>query len=217
MLMALAGALALAAGDAQTSAALPSGLYRYTMFEDGKAVALSVISVTRTETAVQIMESTTLSGDAVTTIRTFDPATFTTLRYETVALNAKSVVQVTPANATLTNAAKATTTVVAKTAGPAMVFDYSAGPYIAMPAMLNATKASAMNIYCECFEGFDVKVATVVPVTMTRPSKVPARDQAAAFSLDDGIATLWYDPGTFILHQMDVPKVKISIVLQEGT
>jgi hypothetical protein len=80
--------------------------------------------------------------------------------------------------------------------------------------MINATVAKSFNVYCICFTGFDVKTSASVPATAPHPAGVAASDAQAAFALDDGVMTFWYDPVTLVLHELDVPKGHFRIVLQ---
>jgi hypothetical protein len=209
--------LAVASSDAQ-SAVLPSGVYRYAFYLEEKQTATSVITVTRSNGALLITESTTAQDEPATTIRTLDPVTFTTRRYELVTKGPAATADVTATNATYRQGGdKPPTTVAAKVGGPAIIFDFFAGAFIGLPAMVHGMHGSEFNAYCDCFTGFDVKPATIVRTPAPRPPNVPATDAVAAFNLDDAVATVWYEPTTFVLRELDVPKPKLKIILQEPT
>jgi hypothetical protein len=93
--------LALAATD--PSAVLPSGTYNYVIYVDDKPSGKSVISVTRTNGALTISETASLPDDAIGTVRTLDPATFSTLKYSTTSASARDAIEIGAASATWTS------------------------------------------------------------------------------------------------------------------
>jgi hypothetical protein len=198
--------------QASAGSVLPSGAYTYEIYSEGKPVAKSTI-VIYNENPLRITEDTTLQGDPIASQRTIDPATFAPLDYVMNAQGASDTIDLSQGAASWHNATQKKTLAPA-VAGPSIVFDFFAGAYIAIPAMLHATGAKAFNVYCLCFTGFDVKAATVVPATAEAPPGVPKTDARVAFEYDDAIVTLWYDPGTFILSAMDAPKAQFRILLQ---
>jgi hypothetical protein len=203
--------LALAATD--PSPILPSGTYNYVIWVDGKPSGKSSIRIARAGGVLTVTESATLPDDTIDTVRTLDPATFSTLTYTSTSAGASDTIDIHGKSATWKSPLQ-TKNADQAIDGPSMVFDFLAGEYAAVPAMANATRAKAFNVYCICFTGFDVKVSTSVPATGSRPDGVSPSDAHIAFTLDDGVMTFWYDPVTFVLHELDVPKAHFRIVLQ---
>jgi hypothetical protein len=211
MMIALAVALLITSCNAANAAVLPSGTYRYTTYDEGNAVGHSSIVVTRANGLLQVDESTSLSDDPIESTRTLD-ASFSTLEYvvtqqqvrDSISIHAKAATHVSGTNST---------TLPPATAGPSIVFDFLVGEYAALPAMIHAATGTAFNVYCVCFYGFEVKSATIVPATAIRPAGVRATDAKAAFDFDDGTITLWYDPVTFVLRELDNPKARFRIIL----
>ena len=208
----LVAAVALASSAAAPGAVLPSGTYAYEIYSDGKPVAKSTIVIHNENGSLQITEATILQGDPVASTRTIDPATFATLKYTITVQGTEDTIDI-PSNAATWRRASGDKTVPQAVAGPSIVFDFFAGPYAAIPAMLHATAAKAFNVYCICFTGFDVKPAPIVSATAAAPAGVSKTDVSAAFEFDDAVVTLWYDPVTFVLHAMDAPKAHFRIVL----
>jgi hypothetical protein len=209
----LVAAVALASSAGAPSAVLPAGTYSYEIYDEGKPVAKSTIVIHNENGSLAITEATMLQGDPVATTRTIDPATFTTLKYVMTAQGSQDTVDV-PSTEAIWHNGTQSKTLPQTLAGPSIVFDFFAGEYVAIPAMLHATAAKAFNVYCLCFTGFDVKPATIVPATSAAPAGVLKTDVSAAFEFDDAVIALWYDPATFILHAMDAPKAQFRILLQ---
>ncbi len=196
----------------QNATALPSGTYQCTTYDQGNAVGHSSIDVTQVNGSVQIAESTSLSDEPIESTRLLDPSTFSTLAYTMTSQGASDTMDINAKAATQRDGANAKTLTPA-TVGPSIVFDFLVVEYVAMPAMIHAATNSAFNVYCVCFYGFEVKPAAIVPATAPRPSAVPVTDSAAAFDFDDGIITLWYDPASFVLRELDNPKARFRTVL----
>ena len=210
-----AAALTFASSDVASSAVLPPGTYHYTLYSDGKPAGKSTIVVKRLDGSLRIAETTTLQGDRIDTTRTIDPSTFSTIDYVLGAQGAQERIEIGGKGATNRSGANSKTLAPA-TPGPAIVFDFFVGEYVALPAMIHTATARAFNVYCLCFYGFEVKTSAIVPATASRPAGVPATAAEAAFDLDDATCTLWYDPVTFVLFELDVPKPRIRIVLIDG-
>jgi hypothetical protein len=209
----LVAAVVLASSAGAPSAVLPSGTYSYEIYSEGKPVAKSTIVIHNVNGSLQITEATTIQDDPVATTRTIDPATFSTLQYVMTSEGSQDTIDI-PANAAIWRKAAGDKTLSQVVAGPSIVFDFFAGPYAAIPAMLHATSAKAFNVYCICFTGFDVKPGTIAPATAAPPAGVPPKDVSAAFEFDDAVVTLWYDPVTFVLYAIDAPKAQFRIVQQ---
>jgi hypothetical protein len=209
----LVAAVALAAAGGPPGGVLPSGTYAYEIFSEGKPVAKSTIVIHNENGSLLITEATALQGDPVATTRTIDPSTFATLKWVMTTQGAEDTIEIASSAGVWRNGPQSKKLPQAVT-GPSIVFDFFAGAYPLIPAMLHATGAKAFNVYCLCFTGFDVEPAAVVSATAAAPAGVPKTDASAAFEYDDAVVTLWYDPVTFILHAMDAPKAQFRIVLQ---
>ena len=160
-----------------------------------------------------IAESTSVQGTQIDTKRTIDPATFTTLAYAVTTAGPNETIDLSANSAAYHYKGKTTQLDAPAAAHRSSSISSSAGSQ--RSALMHATTAKAFNVFCICpFTGFEVKASAIVPATEPRPAGVPATDAEAAFDLDDGIATIWYDPATFVLHELDVPSAKIRIVIQ---
>jgi hypothetical protein len=209
----LVAAVVLASAGGAAHGVLPSGTYTYQIFVESKPVATSKIVIDHENGSLQLTEASVLQGDPVATTRTVDPSTFATLKWDMNAQTSEDTVEI-ASGAGAWQHGPQTKTLAQAVPGPSIVFDFFAGAYPLIPAMLHATGAKAFNVYCLCFTGFDVKPATVIPATATAPPGVPKSDAVAAFEYDDAIVTMWYDPATFVLHAMDAPKAQFRILLQ---
>jgi hypothetical protein len=207
----VAAALTLAAAAAPT--VLPSGIYNYAIFDSGKPVGTSAISISRSGGSIRVAEDATLPDDRMETVRTLDPATFATQAYRVTTQGVTETLDVTERDATWHGTRKSETRARAAD-GPAVVFDFLTGMYAALPAMLDATRAKTFNVYCACFYGFEAKAARVSSATEARPDGVPPEDAVVACDFDDGTIFVWYDPATFVARYVDVPKARFRFVLQ---
>ena len=211
--LALSIAFAALTSGGASPAILPVGTHHYGIYDDGKRGGTSTIVVTRDKGSLRLTETMAFKDESapMQTTRMLDPETFTTLRYAVGGPGAHESVDVAPESATYHNGTS-DTRLEAATAGPSAVGDYLVGVYVALPAMIHATTASAFSMYCICFGGFQVKSNVLVKATAARPAGAPAGDASLAFRSDDETVTLWYDPVSFVLHEMDVPDARIKIV-----
>jgi len=212
--IALVAALALATSDVAAGAVLPPGSYRYQIYSESKPVATTTIVVTHSHDTIGVAESLNFQDEPVSTLRTLDPANFSTLAYTITSRGSKETIGIADKSATYRNEATATTKTLAETTdGPAIALDFFVGPYVALPAMLHATAATTFNAYCICFVGFNAETGTLVQKTMVRPAGVPATDAQASIDFEDAIFTVWYDPVTFVLSEFDAPTAKVRMAL----
>jgi hypothetical protein len=195
-----------------TPTVLPSGTYRYAIRVDGKTTASSSIVITHAA-GVTVQETVAVEGDSESTTRTLDPATFATRSWawQSDDKPTSETITITNAQATYRHADKATT-IQAPAQAPAAIFDFFVAEFSTLPAMIRATGAKQYNEYCVCFTGFAAKAITVVSASEKRPAAVPAGDAALAIAADGLTITLWYDPQTLILRELDIPKERISYV-----
>lgn len=191
--------------------ALPSGTYRYAVHADGKTTASSTVVIEHGPSLV-VTESVDLQGDSVKTTRTLDSTTFATSFWSAENGDGTSdTVAVTSQGATYRHGAT-TTKLAAPAQAPAAIFDFFVAEFATLPAMIQATGANRYDEYCVCIGGFQTKAVSVIPASAARPPGVPASDASIALSAEGETVTLWYDPQTFLLRELDMPKEKISYV-----
>jgi hypothetical protein len=210
----MALALALASPGGTAGSALPAGTYRYVYYDGTRRVVTTTVVIERNDGTLTVKESSDAQGTSIDTSRKLDPATFTTLAYAVTTPGANETVGVSGTSATYRHLSK-TTVLHAPAAGPSIVFAFFLGGFATLPAMIHTATVKTFNVYCICpYSGFDAKPSKIVPATEPRPAGVSPADAEAAFSIDGGVATIWYDPLTFVLHRLDLPGSKIRIVIQ---
>jgi hypothetical protein len=212
-MIATIAALALAA--AIMGEALPNGTYHYLLYAGDKQSATSTIGIYRDANGVRIDEQTFSSGEQINTIRTLNATTFSATLYRVTLHGSNEIMAATPTGADYHAGDKATT-LAQLTPGPAMMLDSFVGAYAGLPAMVAATSAQKFNVYCVCAAGATASLATVVPTTATRPEDLPHNDRSLSLTVDAGTITLWYDPTTFILHELDAPDSHLKIVRSQS-
>jgi hypothetical protein len=97
------------------------------------------------------------------------------------------------------------------------VFDFLVAEFATLPAMIHATAATRYNEYCACIGGFEAKAISIVPASARRPAAVPPGDAAIALTSGGETATLWYDPQTFILRELDLLRERIRSCAYDGS
>lgn len=202
-------AAASAAGP--LAGALPSGVYRYAVRADAKTTATSTVTIAR-GTSLEVTEAAALQGESVNTSRALDPVTFATRSWSGINGDGTTdTVTVTMQGAQYRHA-RSVTSLDAPARAPAAVFDFFVAEFVTLPAMLAATGATSYAEYCVCIGGFQRKLVSVVPASAPRPPGVPPQDRSVALSADGKTVTLWYDPQTFVLQELDLPQERLSYV-----
>ena len=212
-------ALAAAAfiGAAGTPAGVvPPGTYRYAVRSEGQIRTTSTVVISRDAASVSVAESMPLGGETEHTTRLLDPVTFATRSWTGSSDGSSDTVTVATGSATYRHRG-ASTTLAAAGNGPAAVFDFMVAEFVTLPAMIHVTGAAHYAEYCVCLTAFEAKSIAVVPASAPRPQAVPAEDDALALTATGETATLWYDPNTFILRELDLAREHISYVLQSSS
>lgn len=204
-------AAALAAAPARATI-LPSGTYRYAVHSDGKITATSTVVISHDASSLTVGEVVDLQGESEKTTRTLDPVTFATLSWSGQNDHDSDTVTLTGKNATYRHAAQTTTLEAPAAGAPSAVFDFFVAEFATLPAMIHASSANRYNEFCICIGGFQVKPISIVPATASRPAGALAGDAAIALTAEGETASLWYDPQTFILRELDFPRERISYI-----
>jgi len=198
----------LAAGTAQpASSPLPDGIYRYVIIDGGKSVATSVIRVTRSHGDLVVEEHASPMEETESSQRRLDPATFATRSYEDDS-DGKPVVELTIDEATATlRQATSTTKIAALPGAPFVVFDYFVASFFVLPAMLREAGTSTLSLVVVGSDHAQPMVASAS--SAERPAGIAATDASIAVTIEDAVATLWYDPKTLLLDELDLPRSRI--------
>ena len=99
---------------------------------------------------------------------------------------------------------------------PFFVIDDDLGPSdVFVPAMVNASKAKALSL--AFVRSGDGALLRVLPADQNpRPASVPATDASVSLSYETDHTireVYWYDPQTFVLHDLVVPGSKVDVRL----
>jgi hypothetical protein len=198
----------LAAGAAQPAASpLPDGIYRYVIIDGGKSEATSVIRVTRSHGDLVVEEHASPMEETESSRRRLDPATFAMRSYEDD-FDGKPLVALTIDGTTATlRQATGTTKISALTGAPFVVFDYFVASFFALPAILREAQTSTLSLVVV---GADkAQPMTASASAAERPAGIATTDASIAVTIEDAIATLWYDPQTLVLNELDLPRSRI--------
>jgi hypothetical protein len=207
--LALAAAFIVSTCAATYAAVLPDGTYRYAVESDGKRTATTTVTILHDASSITVKETTGLDKEKITTTRVLDPQTFSTRSWS--ADDPPITIAVTAKNATYKDGKK-TTTLDAPASAPAAVFDFFAAEFTTLPAMIHATNADRYSEYCVCLGDFQTKAVAIVPPDAARPAGALPGDVAMALRAEGKTVTLWYDPQTFIMRELDFPKERISYI-----
>jgi hypothetical protein len=207
--VAFAGALIVSTCAATYAAVLPDGTYRYAVKADGKQTATTTVTISHDASSVTVKETIGLDAQKLTTTRVLDPQTFSTRSWS--ADDPPTTIAVSVKSATYTDGKK-TTTLDATASAPAAVFDFFVAEFATLPAMIHATGADRYNEYCVCLTAFQTKAVAIVPPDAARPAGALPGDVAMALRAEGKTVTLWYDPQTFIMRELDFPQERISYI-----
>jgi hypothetical protein len=166
----------------------------------GRAPTFTIV-IEHTASTVTVTETFERGGETAKTERTLDPVTFSTRTYngennETVRITAKGATY---------RGESVTETVSAPVSAPSAVFDFPfAGEFATLPAMITRAGVTRYNEYAPGMDHFEVATVSVLPANAARPSSVPATDKSIALDSSRTAGTLWYDPQTFVLREIDL-------------
>ena len=191
---------------------LPTGTYQYQTTLGSQRVGSSTIVVSRSGGNVEVAESGGLLGQGLVSRRTLTAASFSTSSYAADADGKHLVVSFSGNEATLTVSGRSVT-IAAPSNAPFLLSDNMAAGFALLPATLHVTGAKELTLACVC-GGFAALPVTVADETPERPAGVPAGDAVLAVRMQGVVATLWYNPATFVLDRFDLPSQQLSLVLQ---
>jgi hypothetical protein len=197
----------LAAGTGPPGSPLPNGIYRYAIIDGGTSVATSVIRATRSQGDLVVEEHASPMEESESSRRSFDPATFAMRSYEDDS-NGKQAFALTIDGTTATlRQATSTTKISALRGAPFVVFDYFVASFFTIPATARQARTSTFSLIAV---GADTAQPLIASVSSAgRPAGVPITDGSITVTIEDAIATLWYDPQTLVLDELDLPRSRI--------
>ena len=213
------------AADRKLPARPPDGSYFYVIALNGTQIAAytSVVSGTGKPAiaATQIFERALLGKTSASSTLTFDPRSLHEIAYRSVIENPSGSVperySAVVADDVLTVAYEgAEFPLRPLPSAPSLVIDDDLGPSdLFVPAMLNASRAKLASLVL--VRSGEVTLLRVLPNDIdARPPSVPATDASVALSYqtDHTIREVyWYDPQTFVVHDLVVPGATIEVRL----
>ncbi len=213
---------ATVAGAPDLPARPPDGTYVYTLTLDGTAIGNSTIAVDGTTPGTIVVKEKaafTLPAFTATTTMHYDAATLRETGYS-ADFNLPRGAQhtdVTVKPGTMSVAVKPGTGAdipADKSAPLELIGDNLIASGMLFPAILHVTGTKAFTL--AVLAGGKAIVGKVVADTSPRPATVPATDERVAIEFADVREIFWYDPATFIVHDVAVPAQHAEFHLTSG-
>jgi len=216
---------ATAAAPAALPPRPPDATYSYALQAGGTALGSSTIVVDgSTPGTIVVTESASIGiprSTATTTMR-YDATTLLetayTADFQVPGGTQHTVVTMKPGSITVTaTPAGGTADIPADPSAPLeLISDSLAGSSIMIPAILHATGAKAFTL--AVLRGAKPLVCKVVSDPLpSRPAFVPASDVELALDVAGNRALYWYDPSTYVVHDIAIPAQQADFRLTATT
>jgi hypothetical protein len=216
-----------AAGQASAAQAAPrpsDATYSYTLTYEGAAIGNSIVAIDSTKPGTlvvkEIADYVIPSFTATSTMR-YDTATLRETAYS-ADFNLASGAQhtnVTMKSGTMSVFATpgGTVDIPADPSAPLeLVGDNLAGSAVLLPAILHATGAQLFTV--ALLSGGKALIAKVVAnPSPNRPTSVPASDANLSLEFDGMNEIFWYDPRTYVVHDVAIPAQQAEFRLTATT
>jgi hypothetical protein len=202
----------------------PDATYSYALQAAGAPLGTSTVAVDgRTPGTIVVTEHASMSTPSFTATTTtrFDAATLRETGYSadfTLPAGVQHTdVTVKPGTMTATVPGAASIDIAADPAAPLeLVGDNLVGSSILVPAILHATGAKSFTL--AVLNGGKALVCNVVADPLpTRPASVPANDVELPLEVAGVRVIYWYDPATYVVHDMLIPSQQAEIRLTATT
>jgi hypothetical protein len=213
----LAAALLLPpAAFASDAPVLPDGTYHYELRVGGNVLGTTDVTVARSGATLALRESAKYGPALVSTVTTADAATLATSAYDATypssdGANVRRTLAFKDQTATVSGDGLAATKTLALLDGSHafVVLDQAfASGFVLLPAQMRA--GTALLTGAAPTSGVRFPVRREDPVK-ERPAGTPARDVALTVKVASVDVTLWYDPATFVLDEMDAPAQQLVL------
>lgn len=211
---------AAVAGAASAPAHPPDATYTYSLVVNGNQIGTSTIAVdSATADSLTVKEVENVAQPHITAVATmhYDPLTLRETSYSadfSLASGARHVdITVKPTTMTVVAVPGGSVDIPADPSAPLeLVGDNLAGSAMLIPALLHASGATAFTIAVLAGgEGVVTKVSA--DAAPSRPSSVPAGDTSLTLEFSGLRETYWYDPTTFVVHDIAIPVQQAEIRL----
>jgi hypothetical protein len=212
------------ASAAQAAPRPPDAMYSYTLTYQGTPIGSSVVAVDGTKPgAIVVTESAqySLSSFSATATMRYDAATLRETSYS-ADFNRPTGVQHTnvtmkPGTMSIFAVPGGSVSVPADPSAPLeLLCDDLAGSTVLLPAILHATGAQAFSV--AMLSGGKALIANVVTdPSPSRPKSVPAKDVSLSLAFDGMNEIFWYDPVTYVVHDVAIPAQEAEFRLTATT
>ncbi len=201
------------------AAAPPDGTYTYDIAVSGQ-ISLATVTIKRDGNGLHISEDTMIATKAATAALTVDPATLSPISYQ-ASYNPAST---SPVSVAISFSAQgAAETVDGQSSQPIEIAPLAGAPrliildgalpsgFVMLPAIAAISTDTAMTAIVAAN-------GTAYPITIdrklkaARPSTVPAGDTSISVITPTAF-TVWYDPKTFVMDELDVPLESVTETL----
>jgi hypothetical protein len=194
----------------------PDGTYAYAISAAGAAIGTCTVAIAGDHAAIAVTEHASLPGLTATTTATYDAATLHPTAYQADVVlprGTQHIAVTAKAGAFVVTAAGQTVDIAADPSAPLeVVGDNLCATLVLIPAMLHASGASALTL-AVLSGGKAVVAKAVAGDAPTRPERVPPGDAHLTLELAGLHETYWYDPATYLVHDIDVPEQQASFAL----
>ncbi|HME82339.1 MAG TPA: hypothetical protein VKF82_09710 [Candidatus Eremiobacteraceae bacterium] len=220
---AAAGFAAIAAAAATAQAALPpDGTYDYSLRQGDSVIATSTVTVRRSGSVTSIRETQTVNQTAVGTVQltadlTVIADSLTPLSFDGSTMSSGKTQEVKFAYSGgsgyfIQNGERLSVPVKMIFGTQAMIVqDQSLVlSFLTLPAVLQATKANSLTVAVPTASR--IFAITVDPAPQNKPSGLPAADVAVAIASPIAYS-VWFDPNTGVVDEIDVPSQSLVISL----
>jgi hypothetical protein len=200
---------------------LPDGTYEYKIIESGKPLASSTIRVSRSSDLLVIEEHSSPMEATEWSRRTLDPSTFATRsfaddsdgnRIATLTIDGDTATL--QQHDVLRNGVSTTKLSAPRGAPFAGVLDLNVGFFFHLPATLHVMRTATLTMAVYGFKNYAAPLL-VSAGTAKQPEGVVKSSAGFAVRVDKANCTLWYDPRTFVLNELDCPAQRI-VFKREG-
>ncbi|HZZ66425.1 MAG TPA: hypothetical protein VFE17_13040 [Candidatus Baltobacteraceae bacterium] len=195
----------------------PDGTYSYTSMLNGTSIAKTAITVKHSDAGVTLNESGTGSmngqngsiADTLTLDATLSPAQYSSTASLGDSRNMKSTVAFTASEATQTGDVNKKYDLVADAKHFVLLDLVSFTGFFALPAQMQAWNRTPVIAVVPTY-GQGIPLAVDPAMKPARPAGVPAGDAPMSFNTMMAI-TVWYDPATLLVDEVDVPAQGVTI------
>ena len=205
----------LAAAAATAVPALPArppdATYTYTMFLGGASTGVSSVSIDGTSGDAIVVKETadyTFPKVHATTTMRYDSATLRERAYSadfTLAAGTQHADVTVRPGATSVSIAHGSIDIPADPAGPIeLIADNLIGSTLLVPALIDATDARVLTL-AVLTTGKPLMTNVGRDPQAVRPARVPQTDVLVSLQFAGLIENIWYDPATFVVHDIAIP------------